>query len=230
MTEREREIPGGEIAPGAAPAREPAAENCNMPVQYVETFTAAAKRLNLDLAADVLYNEIGGMLSAGGKNPVTNSDIVSFITYCREYNLNPLTRQIFGFMQAGKLTPVISVDGWAKIANDAPNYNGYNFTFGEMKERTLTFRNYGKTEAVKRLVADYIKCDIFLKNREHPVTVITFFDEAYQQTPVWAQQPMQMLQNRAFARAVRKAFGVAFAYTADEASQITGGSKNDNFD
>lgn len=163
------------------------------------------------------------MLSNFGKQYITKQDVFTFLVQCSNLGLNPLVKQIYGFVSRGKLAIVVSIDGWNAIANRNKTFDGVDFEFGPMRERELTFTrqsfgNGGKTSTtvpVKRMVADWIKCVVYRKDRSHPVCVTTFFDEAYTGTEPWSNQPMQMLQNRAFVNSIKKAFNVS-AYADDD--------------
>ena len=147
---------------------------------------------------------------------VSQMDVFTFLVNCKQLNLNPLAKQIYGFVSKGKVVNIISIEGFTEIANRNPNYDGVDFEFGPLVEKELTYskndyfngQKNTKLVTVKRNVADWIKCIIYRKDRNHPVSVTTFFDESNTGTEPWATKPMQMLQNRAFANSVKKAFSI----------------------
>lgn len=194
-----------------------------MPAEYEQETMNVIKQLSLNVTAPVLFNYCANMLSNFGKQYITKQDVFTFLVQCSNLGLNPLVKQIYGFVSRGKLAIVVSIDGWNAIANRNKNFDGVDFEFGPMRERELTFTrqsfgNGGKTSTtvpVKRMVADWIKCVVYRKDRSHPVCVTTFFDEAYTGTEPWSNQPMQMLQNRAFVNSIKKAFNVS-AYADDD--------------
>lgn len=194
-----------------------------MPAEYEQETMNVIKQLSLNVTAPVLFNYCANMLSNFGKQYITKQDVFTFLVQCSNLGLNPLVKQIYGFVARGKLAIVVSIDGWNAIANRNKNFDGVDFEFGPMRERELTFTrqsfgNGGKTSTtvpVKRMVADWIKCVVYRKDRSHPVCVTTFFDEAYTGTEPWSNQPMQMLQNRAFVNSIKKAFNVS-AYADDD--------------
>ncbi len=194
-----------------------------MPAEYEQETMNVIKQLSLNVTAPVLFNYCANMLSNFGKQYITKQDVFTFLVQCSNLGLNPLVKQIYGFVSRGKLAIVVSIDGWNAIANRNKTFDGVDFEFGPMRERELTFTrqsfgNGGKTSTtvpVKRMVADWIKCVVYRKDRSHPVCVTTFFDEAYTGTEPWSNQPMQMLQNRAFVNSIKKAFNVS-AYADDD--------------
>lgn len=192
-----------------------------MPAEYEQETMNVIKQLSLNVTAPVLFNYCANMLSNFGKQSITKQDVFTFLVQCSNLGLNPLVKQIYGFVSRGKLAIVVSIDGWNAIANRNKNFDGVDFEFGPMRERELTRQSFGNggrtstTVPVKRMVADWIKCVVYRKDRSHPVCVTTFFDEAYTGTEPWSNQPMQMLQNRAFVNSIKKAFNVS-AYADDD--------------
>lgn len=189
-----------------------------MPSEYAESTNDVIKSLGLNVEGPVLFNHIYQMLSNNGKDAknVSQMDVFTFLVNCKQLNLNPLAKQIYGFVSKGKVVNIISIEGFTEIANRNPSYDGVDFEFGPLVEKELTYskndyfngQKNTKLITVKRKVADWIKCIIYRKDRDHPVSVTTFFDESNTGTEPWATKPMQMLQNRAFANSVKKAFSI----------------------
>ena len=189
-----------------------------MPAEYAGSTNEVIKSLGLNVEAPVLFNHIYQMLSNNGKDAknVSQMDVFTFLVNCKQLNLNPLAKQIYGFVSKGKVVNIISIEGFTEIANRNPNYDGVDFEFGPLVEKELTYskndyfngQKNTKLVTVKRKVADWIKCIIYRNDRHHPVSVTTFFDESNTGTEPWATKPMQMLQNRAFANSVKKAFSI----------------------
>lgn len=195
----------------------------NMPAEYEQATIDVINELGVNVSAPVLFEYAYKMISNYGAQNVTKEDIFTFLIQCKNLGLNPLLKQIYGFVSRGKLAIVVSIEGWNAIANRSPQFDGCSFEFGPVTVRDLSYSktsyNHGqKTNnmvTVKRSVADWIKCIVYRKDRSHPVCVTTFFDEAYTGSEPWATMPMQMLQNRAFVNSVRKAFNVS-AYSEDD--------------
>lgn len=194
-----------------------------MPAEYEQATNDVINELKINVTAPVLFNYCYNLLSNYGKNCVTIEDVFTFLIQCKNLGLNPLLKQIYGFMSRGKLVNVVSIEGWNAIAQRSPVFDGFEFEFGPFSERELIYKKTGfvnghKSEAnvtIKRSVASWVKCIVFRKDRAHPIVITTFFDEAYTGSEPWATMPMHMLQNRAFVNAVRKAFNVS-AYADDD--------------
>ena len=50
----------------------------------------------------------------------TREEFAAFLVVANEYNLNPLTKEIYAFFdrQRGGIIPIVGVDGWSRIIND----------------------------------------------------------------------------------------------------------------
>ena len=104
-----------------------------------------------------------------------------------------------------------------------PNYDGYEFVYGDCVQRTLAYDTSDfvkgvkvpKQVSVERKVYEWIECKVYLKNRTRPVAFRTYFDEAFRPSQPWACQPIQMLQNKALVNAIKNAFSIS-AYTEDD--------------
>ena len=195
----------------------------NMPAEYEQATIDVINELGVNVSAPVMFEYAYKMISNYGAQNVTKEDIFTFLIQCKNLGLNPLLKQIYGFVSRGKLAIVVSIEGWNAIANRSPQFDGCSFEFGpfttrELSYNKITYNRGTKTTnnvTVKRSVADWVKCIVYRKDRTHPIVITTFFDEAYTGSEPWATMPMTMLQNRAFVNSVRKAFNVS-AYSEDD--------------
>lgn len=195
----------------------------NMPAEYEQATIDVINELGVNVSAPVMFEYAYKMISNYGAQNVTKEDIFTFLIQCKNLGLNPLLKQIYGFVSRGKLAIVVSIEGWNAIANRSPQFDGCSFEFGpfttrELSYNKITYNRGTKTNnnvTVKRSVADWVKCIVYRKDRAHPIVITTFFDEAYTGSEPWATMPMTMLQNRAFVNSVRKAFNVS-AYSEDD--------------
>lgn len=219
--------PGAARTAPPAPAASPRAEP-GMPAEYVGTAGDLIRALELEVRPAVLFNHIWGMLSNGGaERNVTPGDVFNFMCVCRQLQLNPMTSQIYGFVQRGKVVVIVSVAGWSEIANRNPMNDGFTLRFGEMTERELTYqkadwqngRRQQTPVTVKRRVPEWVCYSSHRKDRKYPLDVYTYFDEVYRPTQVWAEQPITMLQHRGYVNAIRKSFSIV-AYPEDEKAVI----------
>lgn len=131
---------------------------------------------------------------------VSNEQFLQFLVVTNEYNLNPFTREIFAFPgKGGGIQPIVSIDGWLRIINSHPQFDGMEF------EDTL------KDE---KLVA--VTCKMYRKDRQHPTEVTEYMSECRRETDTWKTWPARMLRHKAAIQAARYAFGFSGIYDQDE--------------
>lgn len=161
-----------------------------------------AQHYGMDKAAFV--QTMKATIMQNGAN-VSNEQIAAFCLVAKEHRLNPFTKEIFAFPgRGGGIQPVVSVDGWMKLVNSHPEFDGMEF-----KD---TLNEAGELLAVT--------CRIFRKDRQHPVEVTEYMSECRRQTDVWKQWPARMLRHKATIQAARYAFGFAGIMEPDEVERM----------
>lgn len=136
----------------------------------------------------------------------TNEEFAAFLMVAREYNLNPITKEIFAFpKQGGGIQPIVSVDGWANLINSHPQCDGVEFSDALNDKGELVS----------------ITCKIFRKDRSHPTCATEYMSECKRDTSTWKQWPRRMLRHKALIQAARYAFGFAGVVDQDEAERFT---------
>ena len=134
----------------------------------------------------------------------TNEEFAAFMMVAREYNLNPILREIHAFpKKGGGIQPVISIDGWVSLINQHPQLDGYTFEW----------TNDAQGEPIS------CKCIMYRKDRAHPVVVEEFLSECFRPTEPWKMKH-RMLRHKALIQAARYAFGFSGIMDADEAEAI----------
>lgn len=129
--------------------------------------------------------------------------LVSLLIVANQYKLNPFTKEIYAFPSNGGITPIVSVDGWARIINDNPLCDGIQF---EQDDLSCT-------------------CKIYRKDRNHPTVVTEYLEECQGNSTPWKKYPKRMLRHKALIQCARVAFGFSGIYDADEAERIDGDFK-----
>ena len=142
------------------------------------------------------------------KNPVqpTRQQLMGFLMIAREHDLNPITREIYAFEKAGKITPIVSIDGWLKIINQHPDFMGMEFEDHLDEEGGL----------------QAITCIMWrLRNGERTATRVTeYLSECKRDTMPWNKWPIRMLRHKATIQCARYAFGFSGIVDSDEADRI----------
>jgi len=131
-------------------------------------------------------------------------EFAAFIMVAREYDLNPLLREIFAFpKRGGGIVPIVSIDGWVNLVNSHPACDGFEFDV-----------EHGENSD---LVA--ITCRMYRKDRNRPVVVTEYYDECKRDTEPWKMKH-RMLRHKAMIQAARYAFGFSGIYDEDEGAKI----------
>lgn len=134
------------------------------------------------------------------KGPVTDAQMSALLIVANQYGLNPWTKEIYAFPDKNNgIVPVVGVDGWARIINGNPAFDGMEF----------------------REDADSCTCVIYRKDRAHPVAVTEYMAECKRSTGPWQSHPRRMLRHKATIQCARMAFGFAGIFDQDEAERIT---------
>ena len=132
---------------------------------------------------------------------VNDSQMVALLVIANQYQLNPWTKEIYAFPNNGGITPIVGVDGWIRIINREPQYDGMEFSFSE----------------------DYsaCTCTIYRKDRSKPIIVTEFLQECLKpNSQPWKSHPKRMLRHKAMIQCARLAFGFTGIYDQDEAERI----------
>lgn len=131
----------------------------------------------------------------------TDAQMMALCVVAEQYQLNPFTREIYAFpdRKSAGIVPVIGVDGWYRLVNAHPEFDGCEF----VEER----------DSEGKLVST--TCTMHRKDRSHPTRVTELLAECKRNTDPWNGQPSRMLRHRAFIQAARVAFGLSGADPED---------------
>ena len=62
------------------------------------------------------------------KGPATDAQMTALCVVAQQYGLNPFTRELYAFPDRNNgIVPVVGVDGWSRIINDNPQFDGMDF-------------------------------------------------------------------------------------------------------
>lgn len=134
----------------------------------------------------------------------SDDELLALVVVANEYGLNPLTKEIYAFpAKGGGIVPIVSVDGWANLANSHPQFDGLDFEWHHDSE--------GKLVACT--------CSIWRKDRSRPIKVTEYLSECKRGTEPWKMEH-RMLRHKALIQCARLAFGYSGVYDEDEARDI----------
>src|SRR3990172_2968534 len=147
----------------------------------------------------------------------TNEEIASFLLVAKEYDLNPWTKEIYAFPDKKRvgIIPIVSIDGWIKLINRHPDYDGM-----EIEEASDIIQMDGA-----KLCPAWMRITIHHKRRSHPVILSEYLDEVYQPPRggypgPWQTHTKRMLRHKTIIQGARVAFGFSGIYDEDEAQRI----------
>jgi len=144
-----------------------------------------------------------------------------FMHLAKSYGLDPFNGEIFFWKMNGKPTIMTSRDGYLKIADSHPSYDGIvsdvvriNDVFKRDKE--------GIDHQYKGNRVDIIGAYalVYRKDRRYPLYVFAPFEEYNAATRVWASYPSAMILKVAESMALKRAFTVSGLVTREEMDVI----------
>jgi len=133
---------------------------------------------------------------------LTDPEFLLFAEMCKATGLSPATKEIWAIKAGGRLQLMTGINGFLKIANSHPAYDGMEVEF-ERDEKG-------------NLVAATAK--VYRKDRRFPSIATAYMAEYGKATPIWKQMPSIMLSKCAKSLAIREAFinELGGLYTAEE--------------
>ncbi|MDO9832797.1 phage recombination protein Bet [Glaesserella parasuis] len=138
------------------------------------------------------------------KGNVNDSQMTALLIVANQYGLNPWTNEIYAFPNNGGIVPIVGVDGWSRIMNEHPQFDGIEFTFVDDNSCT---------------------CTIYRKDRNRPIVVTEYMSECQRNTQPWKSHPKRMLRHKTMIQTARLAFGFTGIYDQDEAERIVESNK-----
>jgi phage recombination protein Bet len=149
---------------------------------------------------------LGTLKATAFKGDVSNEQMMALLVVAEQYNLNPWTKEIYAFPDRNHgIVPVVGVDGWSRIINSHPQFDGMDFSEGPLSEKKIP---------------EWIECRMFRKDRSHAIAVKEFFSEVARDVGPWKSHPRRMLRHKAMIQCARIAFGFVGIFDDDEAERI----------
>jgi len=128
----------------------------------------------------------------------TDAEFNALVIISNSYQLNPILKELYAFpAKGGGIVPVVGIDGWLKIINRQPGYDGM----------TVEISPDGQSATAT----------IHVKERAHPTVVTEYLAECSRGTEPWKAMPRRMLRHKAIIQAARVAFGIGGIQDEDEA-------------
>ena len=170
--------------------------------------TQASESQNLVAAMAQRYNlspdEFKRVIKATcGLQKATDEEFLAFLMIAHQYDLNPITREIYAFVKSsGGIQPIVGVDGWYKKMNEHPASNGIQFR-DEVQGGQLVS----------------VTATVYRKDRTHPIEATEYMKECRRDSDPWRKWPARMLRHKAAIQAIRMAYNLAGLMDPDEAER-----------
>lgn len=168
---------------------------------------AREKRVSLiEVMADKYHidprNMMATLKATAFKGDVTNEQMAALLVVAHAHNLNPWLKEIYAFPSRQGIVPIVGLDGWSRIVNSHPEFDGMEFSLsGEVGREAYT-------------------CTIYRKDRSHPVSVTEYMTECRRDTDPWRTHPLRMLRHKAMIQCARLAFSFTGIYDPDEGERV----------
>lgn len=133
----------------------------------------------------------------------SREEFAAFLLVAKQYDLNPLTKQIYAFTDRGGVIPIVGVDGWSYLINSHPQFDGMSFVDQLDGENLVS-----------------VTCKMFRKDRTHPIEITEYMVECKRDADTWKKWPRRMLRHKAMIQTARYAFSLTGIYDPDEAARI----------
>lgn len=161
---------------------------------------AAALAKSLSLAPSDTAELVAALKATAFKGQVSDAQMTALLVVANQYGLNPWTKEIYAFPdRQNGIVPVVGVDGWSRIINSHPQFDGMDF---DQDDERCT-------------------CIIYRKDRTHPIRVTEYMAECKRDgVGPWKSHPRRMLRHKAMIQCARIAFGFVGIYEQDEAERI----------
>lgn len=193
------------------------------PRSHRKLLTRMAERFGIDEVKLLETLKATAFKQRDGSAP-SNEEVLALLLVAEQYGLNPFTREIYAFPdRANGIVPVVGVDGWSRIVNGHPDYQGMEFRYSEELIQPL---------GAKVQAHAWIECVMYRRGLERPIVVREYLDEVYREPfkPAgknyavdgpWQTHPKRFLRHKAMIQCARLAFGFTGLFDQDEAERIS---------
>lgn len=188
-------------------------ESKSLVVEFANKFHVEPDKLLTTLKATAFKQKPG--------EEITNEQMMMLLAIANEYDLNPFLKQIYAFPDRAKgIIPIVGVDGYIRIVNNHPQADGWEY---RLSEENIDLDQFAED------IPKWIECIMHRKDRKNSVSARVYAVEAYRKPfekdgrqikGPWQTYTRLMLENRAFIRAARFAFGFTGIYSEDDAERM----------
>jgi hypothetical protein len=111
----------------------------------------------------------------------------------KQFRLDPLQNEVLLTQYEEEWQVSIGVDGWIKLINRHPAFQGITFA-----ESPQTFED----------LPIWMECTIYRSDRTIPISTREYLSEVMVDSDIWKKMPRRMLRHRALQQCARLAFAI----------------------
>ena len=153
-----------------------------------------------------------------------------FIALSKRYGLDPFNKEIFFWKVKGRPTIMTSRDGYLKIADRHPEYDGLVSDVvreNDQFKRISDGIDHQYSSNRGKIIGAYAL--IYRKDRSYPIYIFAPFDEYNASSRVWNQYPSAMILKVAESMALKRAFTVSGLVSREEMEVTQMQEESSNF-
>lgn len=130
---------------------------------------------------------------------------IQLLRLAQKHGLDPLSDEL-GLMETKEgLLPFITIDGWAKLINQHPQFVGMSLR---------------EPQDMTHQLPEWMECTIYRNDHILPIVVKEYLEEVMTNHPSWQQMPRRMLRHRVIQQCARLAFGINASDRVDKTKEI----------
>ena len=183
--------------------------------------SAARAGLAVPLYLEALQAGAMARLEDSRAGQLLRHDLNRLLLAAERLGLDPLGGEIYaapgGPGSVGPALLVLSVDGWCRVLNAHPAYEGIEFREGPELPGQPPGAEAG---APGECLPAWVECTLHRRDRRVPTSVREYMAETRTDSPAWQSHPRRMLRHKALVQCARVAFGLAGLYDPDEALRV----------
>ena len=148
----------------------------------------------------------------------TDEELNMFLSLCATYSLDPFAKEIWCIKMGGKAIITTSRDGYLKIANRDPNYEGMTSDVVRAGDKFMKQGgeiNHAYSANRGQIIGAYAL--VYRTDRKVPAYFFAPFDEyCKKDNATWRQYPSAMIIKVAESMALKRAFSISGLVTEEE--------------
>ena len=135
---------------------------------------------------------------------VTPYNQIQLLRLDKKHLLDPLSDEVSLIETKEGYVPFITIDGWAKLINEHPQFAGMSLR---------------EPQDMSHQLPEWMECTIYRNDRILPIVVKEYLEEVMTNHPSWQQMPRRMLRHRVIQQCARLAFGINASDRIDKSKE-----------